>query len=78
MWPSIFDFSYCWFRKKTGASSFLIMILGGGVIPLIQNICDIDITSPNGILVFHGHILLRYSTSCFAYLAFYGFIALKY
>ena len=55
MWPSIFDLAIAGLGKNTGkASSFLIMmILGGGVIPLIQGrICDFDLTSPEGIFSF--------------------------
>lgn len=40
MWPSIFDLAIAGLGKNTGkASSFLIMmILGGGVIPLVQGV----------------------------------------
>jgi FHS family L-fucose permease-like MFS transporter len=55
MWPSIFDLAIAGLGKNTGKASFLIMmILWGGVIPLLQGrIYDIDLTNP-GIFVFHG------------------------
>lgn len=81
MWPSIFDLAIAGLGKNTGkASSFLIMmILGGGVIPLVQGaICDLDLTNPNGIL---GITFTRFSYVVpllgFAYLAFYGYYCPK-
>ncbi|QSW88248.1 MULTISPECIES: MFS transporter [Flavobacterium] len=77
MWPSIFDLAIAGLGKNTGkASSFLIMmILGGGVIPLIQgSICDFDITKPEGILgISWTHFSYIVPLLGFAYLAFYGF-----
>ncbi|MFV8269579.1 MFS transporter [Flavobacterium sp. GT2N3] len=81
MWPSIFDLAIAGLGKNTGkASSFLIMmILGGGVIPLIQgSICDIDLTSPNGIFgISWTHFSYIVPLLGFAYLGFYGFYCPK-
>jgi FHS family L-fucose permease-like MFS transporter len=81
MWPAIFDLAIAGLGKNTGkASSFLIMmILGGGVIPLIQgSICDFDLTSPNGILgITWTHFSYIVPLICFAYLGFYGFYCPK-
>lgn len=81
MWPSIFDLAIAGLGKNTGkASSFLIMmILGGGVIPLIQgSICDLDATNPNGILgITFTHFSYIVPLLGFAYLAFYGFYCPK-
>ncbi len=81
MWPSIFDLAIAGLGKNTGkASSFLIMmILGGGIIPLIQGyICDFDLTNPKGIMgITWTHFSYVVPIMCFAYLAFYGFIAPK-
>lgn len=81
MWPAIFDLAIAGLGKNTGkASSFLIMmILGGGVIPLIQGwICDFDKSSPEGILgITWTHFSYIIPIFCFAYLAFYGFVTPK-
>lgn len=81
MWPSIFDLAIAGLGKNTGkASSFLIMmILGGGIIPLIQGyICDFDLTSPLGIMgISWTHFSYVIPILCFAYIAFYGFITPK-
>lgn len=81
MWPSIFDLAIAGLGKNTGkASSFLVMmILGGGIIPLIQGyICDFDLTNPNGILgITYTHFSYVIPIICFLYLAFYGFITPK-
>ena len=81
MWPSIFDLAIAGLGKNTGkASSFLIMmILGGGVIPLAQGaICDLDLTNPNGILgISYTHFSYVVPLLGFAYLAFYGFYCPK-
>lgn len=81
MWPSIFDLAIAGLGKNTGkASSFLVMmILGGGIIPLIQGyICDFDLTSPQGIMgITWTHFSYIVPIICFAYLAFYGFITPK-
>lgn len=81
MWPSIFDLAIAGLGKNTGkASSFLIMmILGGGIIPLIQGwICDFDKTNPNGILgMTFTHFSYIIPVFCFLYLAFYGFVTPK-
>ena len=78
MWPSIFDLAIAGLGKNTGkASSFLVMmILGGGIIPLIQGwICDFDKASPEGILgITWTHFSYVIPIVCFIYLAFYGFI----
>ncbi|SDQ29130.1 Major Facilitator Superfamily protein [Chryseobacterium soldanellicola] len=78
MWPSIFDLAIAGLGKNTGkASSFLVMmILGGGIIPLIQGwICDFDKASPGGILgITWTHFSYVIPILCFIYLAFYGFI----
>ena len=77
MWPSIFDLAIAGLGKNTGkASSFLIMmILGGGVIPLLQGrICDIDLTNPSGIFgISWTHFSYVVPLVGFAYLGFYGF-----
>lgn len=81
MWPAIFDLAIAGLGKNTGkASSFLIMmILGGGVIPLIQgSICDFDLTNPEGILgISWTHFSYVIPLLGFAYLAFYGFYCPK-
>ncbi len=81
MWPSIFDLAIAGLGKNTGkASSFLIMmILGGGVIPLLQGgICDLDATNPNGIFgITYTHFSYIVPLIGFAYLAFYGFYCPK-
>ena len=81
MWPSIFDLAIAGLGKNTGkASSFLIMmILGGGVIPLLQGaICDLDLTNPNGIFgITYTHFSYIVPLLGFAYLAFYGFYCPK-
>lgn len=77
MWPSIFDLAIAGLGKNTGkASSFLIMmILGGGLIPLIQgSICDFDLTNTGGIFgLSWTHFSYVVPLIGFAYLAFYGF-----
>lgn len=81
MWPSIFDLAIAGLGKNTGkASSFLVMmILGGGIIPLIQGwICDFDKTSPDGIMgITWTHFSYVIPILCFIYLAFYGFVTPK-
>jgi len=81
MWPSIFDLAIAGLGKNTGkASSFLIMmILGGGVIPLIQgSICDLDKINPQGIFgITYTHFSYIVPLLGFAYLAFYGFYCPK-
>lgn len=81
MWPSIFDLAIAGLGKNTGkASSFLIMmILGGGVIPLVQGgICDLDLTNPDGIFgISYTHFSYIVPLIGFAYLAFYGFYCPK-
>lgn len=81
MWPSIFDLAIAGLGKNTGkASSFLIMmILGGGVIPLAQGaICDLDLTNPSGIFgISYTHFSYIVPLLGFAYLAFYGFYCPK-
>ena len=81
MWPSIFDLAIAGLGKNTGkASSFLVMmILGGGIIPLIQGwICDFDKTSPEGVMgITWTHFSYVIPIVCFIYLAFYGFITPK-
>lgn len=81
MWPSIFDLAIAGLGKNTGkASSFLIMmILGGGVIPLLQgSICDFDITNPNGIFgITWTHFSYIIPLLGFAYLGFYGYYCPK-
>ncbi|HJY14140.1 MAG TPA: hypothetical protein VJ304_15205, partial [Flavobacterium sp.] len=81
MWPSIFDLAIAGLGKNTGkASSFLIMmILGGGLIPLVQgSICDIDLTSPGGIFgITWTHFSYIVPLLGFAYLGFYGFYCPK-
>lgn len=80
MWPAIFDLAIAGLGKNTGkASSFLIMmILGGGVIPLVQGaICDIDnsANAGNGILgMTFTHFSYIIPALCFLYIAFYGYI----
>jgi FHS family L-fucose permease-like MFS transporter len=78
MWPSIFDLAIAGLGKNTGkGSSFLVMmILGGGIIPLIQGwICDFDKSSPEGILgITWTHFSYVIPILCFVYLAFYGFV----
>lgn len=81
MWPSIFDLAIAGLGKNTGkASSFLIMmILGGGIIPLIQGrICDFDLTGPEGIMgISWTHFSYIVPLLGFAYLGFYGFYCPK-
>ncbi|WP_262151089.1 MFS transporter [Chryseobacterium foetidum] len=81
MWPSIFDLAIAGLGKNTGkASSFLVMmILGGGIIPLLQGyICDFDKVSKEGIFgITWTHFSYVIPVLCFVYLAFYGFITPK-
>lgn len=81
MWPAIFDLAIAGLGKNTGkASSFLIMmILGGGIVPLIQGwICDFDLTSSQGIFgISYTHFSYIIPVLCFVYLAFYGYITPK-
>ena len=81
MWPAIFDLAIAGLGKNTGkASSFLIMmILGGGIIPLIQGyICDFDLTDKGGIMgITWTHFSYVVPIVCFIYVAFYGFITPK-
>lgn len=81
MWPSIFDLAIAGLGKNTGkASSFLIMmILGGGVIPLVQgSICDFDVTNAEGIFgISWTHFSYIVPLIGFAYLSFYGFYCPK-
>ncbi|MFW2136732.1 MFS transporter [Chryseobacterium sp. TY4] len=83
MWPAIFDLAIAGLGKNTGkASSFLIMmILGGGIIPLVQGaICDID-TNPSGQGGIMGMTYTHFSyiipALCFLYLAIFGYITPK-
>lgn len=81
MWPSIFDLAIAGLGKNTGkASSFLVMmILGGGIIPLLQGyICDFDKVNKDGIFgITWTHFSYVIPVLCFVYLAFYGFITPK-
>lgn len=81
MWPSIFDLAIAGLGKNTGkASSFLIMmILGGGVIPLVQGrICDFDLTDSDGIFgITWTHFSYIVPLIGFAYLGFYGYYCPK-
>lgn len=83
MWPAIFDLSIAGLGKNTGkASSFLIMmILGGGIIPLLQGwICDFDSSAANsaGILgLTFTHFSYIIPAICFLYLAIFGLITPK-
>lgn len=81
MWPSIFDLAIAGLGKNTGkASSFLIMmILGGGIIPLVQGkICDYDLTHPAGIFgISWTHFSYVIPLLGFAYLGWYGFYCPK-
>jgi FHS family L-fucose permease-like MFS transporter len=65
MWPCIFTLGIAGLGKYTtqGSSLLVMMILGGGVIPLLQ-----------GSIVDHvnAHISYVIPIFCFAYLAFYG------
>lgn len=80
MWPAIFDLAIAGLGKNTGkASSFLIMmILGGGIIPLVQGaICDIDnsASGQGGILgMTFTHFSYIIPALCFLYLAIFGYI----
>lgn len=81
MWPAIFDLAIAGLGKNTGkASSFLIMmILGGGIIPLIQGwLCDFDKSHPDGIFgMSYTHFSYIIPLLGFIYLAFYGYITPK-
>jgi FHS family L-fucose permease-like MFS transporter len=80
MWPSIFDLAIAGLGKNTGkASSFLIMMILGGVIPLLQGrICDIDLTNSRNIWYFMDSLLLCSSAYGICLFGFYGFTVLKY
>jgi hypothetical protein len=55
-----------------------MMILGGGVIPLIQGrICDIDLTNPAGIFGIWTRFSYVVPLVGFAYLGFYGYYCPK-
>jgi FHS family L-fucose permease-like MFS transporter len=65
MWPCIFALAIAGLGKYTtqGSSLLIMMILGGGVIPLIQGkVVDL----------YGAHISYWVPVFCFAYLAFYG------
>jgi FHS family L-fucose permease-like MFS transporter len=74
MWPCIFSLAIAGLGKYTnqGSSLLIMMILGGGIIPLIQG------KLTDGIDIFGKHVQLGAHHSyivpvfCFAYLAFYG------
>ena len=80
MWPAIFDLAIAGLGIHTGkASSFLIMmILGGGIIPLVQGyICDFE-GRPSFFDGTWNHVSYFIPILCFLYLAFYGFWATQY
>ena len=82
MWPAIFDLAIAGLGKNTGkASSFLVMmILGGGIIPLLQGyICDFDLSAEGKKImgITYTHFSYIVPVFCFLYLAFYGFITPK-
>ncbi len=83
MWPAIFDLAIAGLGKNTGkASSFLIMmILGGGIIPLLQGwICDFDTNTANSSGIFgltFTHFSYVIPAICFLYLAIFGYITPK-
>jgi FHS family L-fucose permease-like MFS transporter len=65
MWPCIFTLAIAGLGKYTtqGSSLLVMMILGGGIIPLLQGrIVD----------TVNAHISYIVPVFCFAYLAFYG------
>jgi FHS family L-fucose permease-like MFS transporter len=67
MWPSIFALSIAGLGKYTsqGSAFLIMMILGGGIIPLIQGkIADI-------IGIHQSYVI---AVLCFAYLAFFSFV----
>lgn len=68
MWPCIFTLGIAGLGKYTtqGSSLLVMMILGGGIIPLLQ-----------GTIVDHvnAHVSYIIPICCFAYLAFYGWKA---
>lgn len=83
MWPAIFDLAIAGLGKNIGkASSFLVMmILGGGIVPLVQGwICDFDAKDmgSNGILgLSYTHFSYIIPAVCFLYLGIYGYITPK-
>jgi len=74
MWPCIFSLAIAGLGKYTnqGSSLLVMMILGGGLIPLLQG----KLTDGTTILGMDMHLGAHYAyivpVFCFAYLAFYG------
>ncbi len=76
MWPCIFSLGVAGLGKYTsqGSSFLIMMILGGAVIPPLQGaVCDIDRTSPGGIMgTTYTHFSYIVPVACFAYLAWHA------
>ncbi|MBL0152558.1 MAG: MFS transporter [Chitinophagaceae bacterium] len=76
MWPCIFSLGVAGLGKYTsqGSSFLIMMILGGAVIPPLQGaVCDIDATSPGGIMgTTYTHFSYIVPIACFAYLAWHA------
>lgn len=76
MWPCIFALAIAGLGKYTsqGSAFLIMMILGGAIIPPLQGaICDIDRTSPDGIMnTTYTHFSYIVPVICFAYLAWHA------
>jgi FHS family L-fucose permease-like MFS transporter len=77
MWPCIFSLSIAGLGKYTtqGSAFLIMMILGGGIIPPIQGkVADyLQASSPvDGFGIHNSYWLAAF---CFAYLAFFAFVA---
>lgn len=80
MWPAIYDIALRGLGRHTGkASSFLIMmILGGGVVPLLQAaIVDQDKGQGSILGISYTHFSYIVPAIGFLYLAWYGWAGLK-
>lgn len=76
MWPAIFSLSIAGLGKYTtqGSAFLIMMILGGGIIPLIQGKLADYLQSGSDVPGYGIHNSYWVAVICFAYLAFFAFI----
>lgn len=77
MWPCIFSLSIAGLGKYTtqGSAFLIMMILGGGIIPPIQGKVADYLQANSSIEGFGIHNSYWIAVLCFAYLAFFAFVA---
>jgi MFS transporter, FHS family, L-fucose permease len=77
MWPCIFSLSIAGLGKYTtqGSAFLIMMILGGGIIPPIQGKVADYLQANSSIDGFGIHNSYWIAAVCFAYLAFFAFVA---